>query len=181
MKTPKATSNKEYPKTDNYLARVVGITDMGIQPGFEWKGEMTKPAAKVELTYELVTTEMSDGRPFWVSESGTYSTASKWLQQRCLATGVSIEDISPMIGKPVMLNVATNDKGYPKVTNVAGVPAGIPVPELRNPTQLFDLNDPDLSLWEKFPDFKKDKIREATNFKQTKLAELLHLDDDTPF
>lgn len=184
MKPRSSSKNKEQPADDNYFARVVQITRLGLQPGFVWEGEDVEPEYKIELTYELVTTDMADGRPFWVSEEVTDKDSPKSnLYQRVVAANGNIEDITSIINKPVMITTKQNAKGYAKVKNVAGVPSGIPIPELRNPTSIFDIysENPDVDAFNLFPEFKRNKITQALDFKTTALCRALAASDDIPF
>ncbi len=186
MKVRSSNTVKEQPGQGNYIARVVALSNLGLQPGFQWQGEEVEPAYKIEITYELVTENMSDGRPFWVSEEVTNTDNEKGkLYQRCMAAGVNVSDVEALINKPVLVNVKVNEKGYAKVGNVAGVPTGMPAPELRNNTQVFDIYDenPDLDKFNAFPEFKRSKFTKALDFKTTKLYLALAEDatDDNPF
>lgn len=181
MKLREAKSNREQPVEDTYFARIVAITNLGIQPAFEYQGQMTKPTAKMEVTYELVTSSMADGRPFWVSEELPMSKASKNLAQRYAAYGVSMDsDVDALINRPVMVSVKHNKNGYAKIANVAGAPGGVPVAELRNPTYIFDPWDEncDVDKFESFPEFKQNNIKRALDYKDSALFKKLAMDDD---
>lgn len=182
MKLSKSkSSTREQPAEDNYFARIVSVTNLGVQPGFLYMGEMTRPSHKMEVTYELVTTQMSDGRPFWVSEELPASASSKKAAQRFQAYGIPIDsDLHDLLGKPVMVTVVHSEKGYANVRNVAGVPGGISVPDLRNPSFLFDPwgNDLDVDKFNAFPEFKRERIQSATNFEESKLFKTLVLEEE---
>lgn len=181
MKVRSQQSQREQPGQGTHLARIIGLSNLGLQPGFMWQNEEVEPAYKFEITYELVSENMSDGRPFWVSEEVTNTDNEKGkLYQRCQAANVNIKDVTSLINKPVMVSVKVNDKGYAKVGNVAGVPAGIPVAELRNPAQVFDIYSevPDMDVWESFSDFKKGKFLKALDFKTTVLSKMVDSEDD---
>lgn len=183
MQVRKQKSNREQPPAGTHLARFVGLSNLGHQPGFQWQGKSIESQYKFELTYELVTCDMSDGRPFWVSEEvNNTDNEEGTLTSRCNAAGVSIDNLVELIDKPVMVTLVMKESGYPKVKNVSGIPEGLPVPELRNPVQLFDIyaDPPNLEAFEKFPEFKQNKIVEALDFKTTALyRELLKQGEDT--
>lgn len=186
MKPRSSLKQKEQPSAGTHLARIVSISRLGLQPGFVWQGEQTEDSYKIELTYELVNENMKDGRPFWVSEEVTDTDNEKGkLYQRCMAAGVGIDNLDSLINRPCMVSVKHNEKGYAKVQNVAGVPNGIPVPELRNPTSLFDIYSevPDVDMFNSFSEFKRNKITAALDFKDTALFKALAEDatDDIPF
>lgn len=165
---------------------MVGLIDLGHQPEWEYQGKVNKSQFKLTMTYELVSHLMKDGRPFLVSEDinvndfepkpgqeGAPSTMM--LRVRALDPENETQDgtdLTKLLGKPALVTVTLNDKGYPKIKreNVSGVPAGVDVPDLSNDTYSFDLTNPDRDLYESFSDFVKGKIQRALNFKDSPLA-----------
>lgn len=176
MKVRTSSALREKPEAGVHMARVVGLTDLGHQPGFTWSGGEADSAFKFELTYELVNARMSDDRPFWVSEEVTNTDNEKGkLRQRVSATGIQFSDIQSILDKPVMISIELNEKGYPKITNVAGVPQGIEVPSLSVEPILFDIYSeiPDLEAYRNMPEFKQNKITNALDFEETSLFKAL--------
>ena len=170
MKLKQKKSNREQAPEGVHLSRVVGLTSLGLQPGYTWNGKWIEPAYKIEITYELVNTLMEDERPFWVSEELTVTDFEKGnLHPRLVATGVKFDTIDQMIGRPCMITLEHNEKGYPKIVNVAGVPTGFEVPELKNATVTFDIysDEPDMDTFWNFPEFKRDKILAALDLQET--------------
>lgn len=173
MKVRKAQTMREQPPEGVHLARIVGLYDLGHQPGFVWSGGEAEDAYKIELTYELVATKMKDDRNFWVSEEVTNTDNEKGkLRQRVIAAGGNFDDLPSIVGKPMMVTVEHNAKGYAKITNVAGVPNGLPVPELENETQVFDIyaNPSQKEMFLSMPEFKQNKIKSALDFNETQLS-----------
>lgn len=185
MKPRSSLKNKENPADDNYFARIVSVTRLGLQPGFTWEGEDIEPEYKIEITYELVTTQMADGRPFHVSEEVNDKDSPKGnLYQRIIAANADLNDITSLINRPVMVTTKQNAKGYAKIKNVAGIPSGIPIPELRNPTSAFDIysEEPDVDAFNAMSEFKRNKITQALDFKTTPLFRAIaSQSDDIPF
>lgn len=182
---------KDVPEAGTHFARVVGLTDLGHQPGYEYKGEDIASAYKIELTYELVNSLMADGRPHWVSEEvnvndfeGDGITSKMMARVRVIDRENDSndgKDLTKLVGKPCMVSIVMNDNGYPKIKGqsaVSGVPSGVEVPALQNPTQIFDMDEPDMDLWEKFPEFKQGKIKAALNFNETAIAKSLAEDGE---
>ena len=178
MKAKKSTSNVSQPDVGTHMARLVGITDMGHQPGFEWQGKEVKSAYKLRLTYELPNSTMEDGRPHWVSEEITNSDNEKsTLAARIRSLGGDINNLQSMIGKPCMVTLVAGKNGYVKIDGqggVGGVPAGIPVPDLANDTFVFDLENPDMDLFEGFPEFIQNRIKENLEFEGSQLEARLN-------
>ena len=186
-RTPE-TKAKEQPQSGTHAARLLGIVDLGHQPGFVWDGKPVPSEYKLEFTYELVNHLMEDGRPFVVSEqltnknwedakTGRASTLTSRAKSLCPDTyKEAVTAIETMLGKACMVSVKLNDKGYAKVSGqaaVGSVPFGMEVPELTNKPYIFDMNDPDMELYESFPDFKKERITSALNFDESELAKRL--------
>lgn len=178
MKARKSQSNVSQPDVGTHMARLVGITDMGHQPGFEWNGKEVKSAYKLRLTYELPNSLMEDGRPHWVHEEVTNSDNEKsTLYGRVRAMGGDINELSSLLNKPCMVTLVEGKNGYVKIDGqggVGGVPAGIPVPELANDTFLFDLENPDMDLWEGFPEFIQERIQKNLEYEGSQLEARLN-------
>jgi hypothetical protein len=182
------TKAKEQPQQGTHVARLLGITDLGHQPGFVYEGKPIESAWKLEFTYELVNHTMEDGRPFLVSEdltnkdwedtktgrASTLVARAKSLLGDTYREGVS--DLSKLLSAPCMVTVVSNDKGYAKIRGqaaVGSVPFGMDVKELENNTYAFTMDDPDLDMFESMPEFKKEKLQNALNFDETELAKKL--------
>jgi hypothetical protein len=154
------------------------ITDLGHQPGFK-----DFPSNyKVELTYELVNHEMNDGNPFWVSEQMTNNDWEDLASARGSTLSARARALSPSRCRELLgdmqqlLGVTYNEKGYAQIKGasaVSGVPTGMEVGPLRNPSTLFSLESPDMDVWSNFPEFKQKRIRDAIDFDETELAKLL--------
>lgn len=183
---------KDYPIAGIHLARLIGLVDLGHQPGYEYRGNKIDSCWKIEFTYELVNSKMKDGRPHWVSEdikSNNYEKNGK--MSNMMARVRSLDplnesqdgtELNTLLGKPCMVTVTLNDEGYPKVQGqmaVSGIPADMPVPPLENEIFTFDMDEPNLAVWENFPDFKKEKIKQALNFDESNLSKALV--EDIPF
>jgi hypothetical protein len=174
-----AGDKKEQPPEGPHMARVVGLTDLGHQPEWEYQGKTQKSQYKMELTYELVGADMEDGRPFHVSEDinvndfepkpgqeGKPSTMMLRVRAIDLNNETSDgKDLSKLLDKPAMVTVKLNEKGYVKIKqeSVSSVPMGFEVPPLRNDAYAFDLSAPDPTLFESMSEFKQGKILRALN------------------
>lgn len=185
------SGERDYPVAAPHLARVVGITDLGHQPGYEYRGNKIESSWKIEITYELVNSLMKDGRPHWVSEdikSNNYEKNGKMsnLMARIRAIDPNNDsrdgdDLLQLLGKPCMVTVTHNEEGFPKIKGqgaVSGVPLGMDIKELYNEPFAFDMDNPDMHLWDSFPEFKKEKIKSALNFTDTELLKVLAKEDE---
>lgn len=189
------TGNKkgkvDQPQAGTHMGRLVGLTDLGHQPGFTWQGKEIESQWKVEFTYELVNSLMEDGRPHWVSEDvsvndfeGDGIVSTMMARVRCMDKDNESnngKDLTKLLDKPCMVTVSINDNGWPKLKGqaaVSGVPMGMDVPELSNPQFSFDMDQPDMAMWDKFPEFKQMKIKSSLNLAETTLAKELAEGDD---
>lgn len=182
------TKDREQPQEGTHMARLLGITDLGEQPGFVYEGKSIESQWKFEFTYELVNHTMEDGRPFVVSEEITNKDwedektgrASKLVARAKALAGkeykACMKDLTLLLGKPCMVTVTLNDKGYAKLQGTAAIgsiPFGMEVKDLHNEAYIFDMDDPDMDRFESMPDFKKEKLQSALNFNDTALARIL--------
>lgn len=188
----KSAGAGDHPAAGTHMARLVGITDLGHQPGFEYQGKEIESAFKMEFTYELVNSLMEDGRPHWVSEQFKNNDfvpdkpggfiATMMARVAAMTPETPLEkDTTKLLDKPCMVTVAINAGGYPKVAGqgaVTGIPVGMEIPPLANDTFSFDMDEPDMDLWETFPEFKQKRIREALNFEETELFKQIALQGD---
>jgi hypothetical protein len=181
---------KDVPQAGTHMARLVGLTDLGHQPGFQFKGNDIPSAYKIEFTYELPNSKTVDGRPHWISEDvkvnsfeGKGIISTMMARVRTLDPDNDSEDgkdLQALLTKPCMVTVSMGENGYPKLKGqacVSGIPMGMEVPELENPSFAFDMDDPDMDLYEGFPEFKKGKLKAALNYEETSLSRELALED----
>lgn len=188
------TKAKEQPQEGTHVARLLGITDLGHQDGFIYQGKPIESSWKMEFTYELVNHTMEDGRPFVVSEditnkdwedekTGRASTLVARAKSLCGSKDykAAMKDLTKLLAKSCMVSVSINDAGYSKIRGqaaVGSVPFGMEVKELHNDTYFFDMDEPDMDLWEAMPEFKQNKIKSALNFNETTLAKELAEGDE---
>ena len=175
----KTASNRiEQPNLEPgpYPARLVQIIDLGLQPQRPYKGVEKPPAHELMVTYELSDAFMIDkdgndleDKPRWVSETFPLNNISADLAKstkRYVAFDPNISDggdWSKQIGKPCTVNIVNNEskgKIYDNVDSVAPMRArdAAKLPELVNPSRVFDLDNPDMEVFKSFPDWIKEKI-----------------------
>lgn len=165
-----------------YPARLVQIIDLGLQPQKPYQGKEKAPAHEIMLTYELVDEFMKDeqgkdieDKPRWISETlpfyGLFADKAK-STQRYLALDPKEQfegDFSKLIDTPcnvTVVNNAVGDKVYDNVGNVGGMRPrdAANCPELKNPAKVFDLEAPDMEVFNKLPKWLQDKIKGNLNF-----------------
>lgn len=187
------TKMREQPAEGTHAGRLLSIIDLGHQPGFTYQGKKIESAWKMEFTYELVNHTMADGRPFVVSEevaNNDWEDTKSGKRSTLVARARSLlgsdykkglADIESLLAQPCMVTVEYNEKGYARVRGqaaVGSVPFGMDVKELTNKPYVFDLDSPDMDVWQSMPEFKQNKIKEALNFDSTELAKSLALEED---
>ena len=186
--------NKKTPRTltpkGNHLARVFSIIQIGTVPE-EYKGE-TKDMPKVRIGWELPLKmnefEYTDKetnetvkvkKPFAISQEYTLSLGSKAklrpVVEGIIGTGLTdkeadVFDLSQIMGMTCMVDVrhkmSKSGNEYAFVGAVTSVPEGMNVPEPINDTVLFEWSNFNEEVFEKFPDFIKDKIKTSKEWKK---------------
>lgn len=175
-----------------YPARVVQIIDLGLQPQRPYQGQAKPPAHEIMLTYELVDSFMLDkdgkeleDKPRWVSETfpmNNLKADKAKSTQRYMALDPEVKDggdFTKQLSKPVNVNIVNNKGKDNKVyDNVSAIAAMRPrdaakLPELVNPTKLFDLSEPDMEVFNSLPEWLRDKIKGNLNYEGSSLQKLV--------
>lgn len=189
--------NTERVEQDNlaagvYKARIVQIIDYGIQPQRAYQGQSKPPAQTIGVTYELLDEFMKDedgndieDKPRWISEDFPLHSLKADMAKstkRYLALDPTQEhggNWPDLIGMPCMVTVVNNPGKEGKVyDNVGNVSAMRPrdaaaAPELVNDPKVFDLDAPDMEVFNKMPKWIQDKIKGNLQFKSSPLEKAL--------
>lgn len=179
---------------DVYRARLVQVLDLGLQPQRPFQGAEKAPCQEIMLTYELCDEFMKDeegndieDKPRWLSESlpfyGLFADKAK-STKRYNAFDPDEQfggDFAQCIGVPVNVTVVNNvvgDNVYNNVGNVAPMSAkkAAQCPDLVNPSKVFDLDNPDMEVFNALPEWLRDKIKSNLNFQGSPLQQLLGKD-----
>lgn len=175
-----------------YPARLVGAIDIGVQPQPAYKGQEKPPAHEVIFIYELLDEFLKDedgndqeDKPRWQSERlkfyGREAEKSK-IASRYAAldpTNEHGDNVDPLLGVPVMVTLVHNPrKGegvWVNVDNVAPMRAkdAAKAPELVNDPILFDMDEPNMEVWERVPAWVKKLITSALNYDGSDLQALV--------
>ena len=167
-----ATGNKDFGRVGegSYPARVVQIVDLGMQQQTDWQtGEdktwdsgdlMVKPEVYIAFELPTETIEVNgEEKPRWLSKTYILSNHEKAsLTGVMAAAGVKSTNVAELLDKPVGITVGTTSGGKDKVTAVAPVMKGMEVAALANPSVVFDLDSPDMTIFDKLPNFIKEKL-----------------------
>lgn len=174
-----------------YPARLVQLLDMGLQAQKPFQGKDKPPIQEITLTYELVDVFMKDAddndvedKPRWISETIPFHNlkAEKAKStQRYNAFDPKGEwdgDISKAIGQPINVVIVHNLKDGKTYANVGGLSAMRAkdvekCPPLQNPTALFSVDEPDMTVFNKLPKWIQEKIQKNLNYAGSKLEALV--------
>lgn len=177
--------------------RVVGVCDLGLQPQKPYNGKEKPPKHKIRLTYEICDEFMLDedgnemeDKPRWLSEDINFSSLESDLgtsTKRYRAIDPNDEsdgDFTKLVGKPCMVVVGQytskkDGKVKNDVSDVTSITAkkAAKLPKLVNEPQVFLLDDPDLDVFNKYPEWLQDKIKGNLEFEGSVLEALLNGDE----
>ena len=170
-----------------HLARCYRIVDLGTQKS-EYMGQ-TKYLHKVMIGWEIHGSDdngqplkMNDGRPFAIFKNYTLSWSEKanlrldlqsWRGKPFTQEEMRRFDLKNILGAWCMLNViereGQNGKTYANINGVTPVPAIIKqngLPQGVNKTEMFNLQEPDMVLFETFSDNLKAKITSSPEWQK---------------
>ena len=194
-----------------HLARCYRIIDLGTQKS-EYMGQV-KYLHKVMLGWEIHGTDdagkpllMKDNRPFAIFKNYTLSWSDKanlrldlqsWRGRPFTQEEMRKFDLKNVLGAFCMLNIierpGNDGKTYTNVNGVTPVPAIIKqngLPEGVNKLELFNLNEPDMAMFETFSDNLKNKIKSSPEWERLQgkaapaaapIPDATVEDDDIPF
>jgi hypothetical protein len=171
--------------------RTVQIIDLGLQPQRAYQGQEKAPAHEIMLTYELLDTFMVDengkeleDKPRWVSETIPLRSLDNDLAKSTKRynaldpEGDYDGDFSRLVDIPCNITIALNqvgEKTYENISNVSTMRAkdAAKAPELKNPTKVFLLDEPDLEVYNSLPEWLREKISSNLEYKGSALQKLL--------
>lgn len=179
-----------------YIARCYRILDMGTQTITGMYG--TQQKKQIMLSWELLDDEvkMKDGRPFAVHKTYTASLNEKaklradlesWRNKKFTDEELSSFDLKNVLGAYCQIQVVHSDDGkYANVQSIVTYKApkdasGKPIyPKPVNPTVAFDIDAPDMDVFNAFSDNMKQKIMAAPEW-QTRDQEAADSEISDPF
>jgi hypothetical protein len=170
-----------------HLARCYRIIDLGTQQS-EYKGQV-KHLHKIMIGWEIHGTNeegqplrMKDDRPFAIFKNYTFSWSDKsnlrldlqsWRGKPFSQEEMRKFDLKNILGAWCMLNAiereGQNGYTYTNVNGVTPVPALIKqngLPQGINPTEIFNLSEPDMELFDKFSEKLKMKIASSPEWQK---------------
>jgi hypothetical protein len=175
----------------NYPFRLVQIIDFGMQAQKPYRGESKPPVQMIGLTVELVDEFMKDeegndilDKPRWVSEIiplRNLKAENAHSTQRYEALDpqhVHDGDWTKLIGAAGNVTIVNNKSGDKVYDNIASFSPMRPrdaaaCPDLVNPPKVFVLDEPDLEVFNSFPEWIREKIKGNLNYEGSQLQALL--------
>lgn len=176
--TNKGGGDFETPEAGSYIANLYKIIDIGTQVE-QFQGKPAKPARKVLFYFELLEDEegkeyrMTNGEPFSVMEKYTLSTSPKanlrkvidaWRGQALTEAEAEDFDVTKLLGQTARVQVTLDESGDRTWVNLKSV--GFTKKSLQNvnPTMSWSVEDPDMKVFESFPDWLLIKINAAAEW-----------------
>lgn len=156
-----------------YIGRCFKVIDLGTQ-WVEWKGDK-KEQKKVLIMWELLddNAKMKDGRPFAITKKYTASLDERarlrpdleaWRGKKFTDAELESFDLKNVLGVYCQLQIVHSEDGkFANVNSIMGFkgekPKGV------NDLISFDINDPDMKVFDTFSDKLKEQIEKAPEFR----------------
>lgn len=194
----KATTQKRVEQDElaisNYQCRIAQVVDLGVRPRDKWDVGSNSyivdpdkaPCQQMMVTYEFGTEFVKgengvedETKPRWLSEtlnlfSLEVDLATSTKRYKAIDPSESRGgDWTELVGMPCTVTIVHKKNGKAKIGSVTPAMKGVPYPELKNDPKVFLIDEPDMEVFNSLPDWLKEKIKEAINYKGSTLAEEL--------
>lgn len=194
---PRQNNGKKQPILDvgTYPARVVRIIDLGLQEQRPYQGKEKPPVHEIMMTYELLDAFMVDedgndieDKPRWISETFPLHNidvdlAKSTKRYKSLDPNMDFDgDFTKLVGMPCNVTIVHGEgrgpnagKTYENIGSVTAMRAkdAGKASELVNESAVFTLDEPNAEVFNKLPDWLKDKIKGNLEFHGSALQEML--------
>lgn len=164
-----------------HIARCFRMVDLGTQES-EFQGQK-KTQRKIMISWELLGEErMADGNTFTISKRYTLSMHEKaqlrndleaWRGRAFTREEEAQFDVSKVLGTYCMINIMheeKNGKTYANIASIMPLPKGMPKPSSPNECYLFDIDAPNMEIFNRFGDKLKATITSAPEWKGARNA-----------
>lgn len=178
-----------------YPVRVAQVIDLGLQNQRPYQGQEKPPAYELMITYEFLDEFCVDengnedeDKPRWLSEtlplrSLQAEKAKSTQRYYALDPNEDLEgDFTQLVGVAANASIVQNagkGKNVGKVyNNIAALSAmrskdSAKAPELKNEGKVFDLDDPDVEVFNSLPEWIQDKIKDNLEYNGSALESAL--------
>lgn len=163
----------ELAAAGTYPARCYRVVDVGTQYSQAWD----KHTHQLMVSWELVGTQMDDGRPFTMHQTYTASLHKKaklrqhleaWRGREFTDDELKGFDLFKILGHPCLIGVVHNERDGTMYANVSAVMTptqGQAVGPLVNEKLAFNLNAPDEAVFAKLSERMQDRIKGSAEWK----------------
>ncbi len=180
--TVKQEESKEFEKVPAgmYIARCFRLIDLGTQE-VTYEGK-TKQQAKVLLGWELLDGLKEDGSPHLMFKrytaslneaSNLYADLNSWRGKTFTEEELNGFELSKVVGAYCLINVI-HDKSEKTGKEYAEIAALVPLKGEKlppvNSDEIFDLDKPDMSVFEKLSENLQETIKKSPEWKTYELA-----------
>lgn len=153
----------ENPPQGMQIARCYRLIDLGTQKKI-YNGAVTGEGRKIRAVFELLGEDrMQDGRPFVLSKTWLLSMyegsslrkdLTSWRGKSFTQEEAASFDVSKLLGAYCMLNLV-EEKGEDgkvrvNISSITPMIKGLPKPPGVNEVEIFDLDNPDMRLFDTF-------------------------------
>lgn len=175
--TDKGGDDFEMTPEGQYTARCYRIIDLGTQTVTNSYG--TKEKHKVMISWELIGDDdpkMEDGKPFSVHKSYTVTLSEKgnlrpdlehWRGKKFTPQELDGFDLSKVLGQYCTIQVIHDETGkFANVDTIMAYKGDKPKPV--NDNVIFDIDNPDMAVFDALSENMKGKIMQAPEWKDNK-------------
>ena len=151
----------------SHIARCIQVIDLGTQFSEHYR----KSAHKILFGFELMNEAKQDGEPFLIFMRRTASLHVRstlrgdleaWRGKQFTAEELESFDLSSVLGASAYVNVGPSDDGkYMNIRSIMSLPKGAQPGPAKTPLLLFDIDAPDMDVFEQFGDKLKATIESA--------------------
>lgn len=201
--TARSSNNKKFETlpAGTYPGYLIQVVDIGMQPRSSFDNQEKGPAPHIMLTYELADEFMKDEdgqeikeKPLWRTETQALfnlkveqATSSK--RYKVLdPSGVANGDFARLLGTPVNISIINNPgsgknagRVFEKIVGISAMrdKDAAKLPGMKNKPRVFDLDAPDMAIYNSFSDYVKGRILANLEFKGSKLEGLIEASKGT--
>lgn len=177
-----------------YPIRLVQVLSLGLQPQRPYKGEEKPPKDEIMLTHEFLDEFLKDedggdilDKPRWLSETlplNNLDNERANSTKRYYAFDPKEEhggDWAELVGTPAMATVVLNasrkdpNKVYENIQGISTMRAkeAAKAPALVNSPKVFDIDSPDMDIFNSLPEWIQTKMKDNLNFSGSALEKAL--------
>ena len=177
---PLKSEKKEQVPAGSYVGRCYSMIHIGTIV-YQYQGETVRQN-KLRISFELpnetkVFKEGEEAKPYVISKDFTFSLHEKsrlrpfleaWRGKAFTEDEIGKFDVEKLISVPAFINIIHSEKGYAEITSASQLPKGLECLAQVNPTQILTYDNWNEELYQKLPNFLKEKIASSEEFRKMK-------------